>query len=145
MKMSTRSAHHVDMSEENDDESEKHKVKRRGDREIPSDCEGRGEDEIQARVQREGEELRIQRQIRSESEEKLSLLQLAASCVVEGERNVFRALLARGEDIEERNSVSYRSLHNCIFFCLSVALSLTLCFHSYSLYVSLCLSPSFIC
>ena len=108
MKMSTRSAHHVDMSEENDDESEKHKVKRRGDGEIPSDCEGRGEDEIQARVQREGEEQRVQRQIHSESEEKLSLLQLAASCVVEGERNVFRALLARGEDIEERYSVSYR-------------------------------------
>ena len=94
MKMSTRSAHHVDMSEENDDESEKHKVKRIGDGEIPSDCEGKGEDEIQ-RVQREGEEQRVQRQIHSESEEKLSLLQLAASCVVEGERNVFRALLAR--------------------------------------------------
>ena len=109
-------SHQVDIAEENDDESEKHKEKRRGDGEIPSDCEGKGEDEIQARVQREGEELRIQRQIHSESEEKLSLLQLAASCVVEGERNVFRALLARGEDIEERNRVSYRSLHYCDFF-----------------------------
>ena len=55
--MTKRSAHQVDMAEQNDDESEKHKVKRRGDREIPSDCE---EEVIQAR---EGEEQRVQRQI----------------------------------------------------------------------------------
>ena len=68
---------------------------------------------MQAQVQREREEQRVQRQIHSESEEKLPLLQLAASCALEGEKNVFRALLARGEEIEERNSVSYRSLYNC--------------------------------
>ena len=92
-------------------------------------CEGRGKDEMQAQVQRKREEQRVQRQIHSESEEKLSLL-LATSCVVGGERNVIRALLARGVDIAKEDRVRNRQMHSFLL-SISVYVSLFVCLFLY--------------
>ena len=86
---------------------------------------------MQAQVQREREEQRVQRQIHSESEEKLSLL-LATSCVVGGERNVIRALLARGVDIAKEDRVRNRQMHSFLLsVSVSVSVSLSVCLFLY--------------